>query len=239
MENIYFCIDIKPFFWRDFQFFVENFGNNYIGVDFVQIDYPYMISNNKIGPILESIKNATKPNKFTHQLLKQMGYASSNDRAIIPLLKRLDFLTDDGTPTEYYSRLKDSTDHSYVLAEKIREAYSELFSINTNIHKASDEEIKGAFSRITGKDEKSVNRFFATFKTIVNLAKFDNLSLHTKPTYTSTHTPESIKKEEQIIDIPKSLQPQFHYNIQIHLPPTTDISVYNAIFKSLKENLNL
>ena len=30
---------------------------------------------------------------------------------------------------------------------------------------------------------------------------------------------------------------QFHYNIQIHLPATNDISVYNAIFKSLKENL--
>jgi hypothetical protein len=28
-----------------------------------------------------------------------------------------------------------------------------------------------------------------------------------------------------------------HYNIQIHLPPTKDIEVYNAIFKSLKEHL--
>ena len=31
----------------------------------------------------------------------------------------------------------------------------------------------------------------------------------------------------------------FHYNIQIHLPVTTDITVYNAIFKSLKENLGI
>ena len=28
-----------------------------------------------------------------------------------------------------------------------------------------------------------------------------------------------------------------HYDIQIHLPTTTDIAVYNAIFKSLKEHL--
>ena len=28
-----------------------------------------------------------------------------------------------------------------------------------------------------------------------------------------------------------------HYNIQIHLPPTKDIEVFNAIFKSLKEHL--
>lgn len=34
-------------------------------------------------------------------------------------------------------------------------------------------------------------------------------------------------------------QPSFHYNIQIHLPATTDISVFNAIFRSLKENLGI
>lgn len=34
-----------------------------------------------------------------------------------------------------------------------------------------------------------------------------------------------------------SISPDFHYNIQIHLPATTDISVYNAIFKSIRENL--
>ncbi|MDD5149341.1 MAG: hypothetical protein PHC28_02520 [Flavobacterium sp.] len=28
-----------------------------------------------------------------------------------------------------------------------------------------------------------------------------------------------------------------HYNIQIHLPATKDVEVYNAIFKSLKEHL--
>lgn len=31
--------------------------------------------------------------------------------------------------------------------------------------------------------------------------------------------------------------PSLHYNIQIHLPPTKDVEVYNAIFKSLKEHL--
>ena len=28
-----------------------------------------------------------------------------------------------------------------------------------------------------------------------------------------------------------------HYNIQIHLPATKDIEVYNAIFKSIKDHL--
>jgi hypothetical protein len=31
--------------------------------------------------------------------------------------------------------------------------------------------------------------------------------------------------------------PTLHYNIQIHLPATKDVEVFNAIFKSLKEHL--
>ncbi len=134
--------------------------------------YPYMLSNNKIEPILGKIRAAAKPLKFTHELLKQMGYSSSNDRAVIPLLKRLGFLSEEGAPTEYYDRLKDNTDWQFVLGERINDLYKDIFNINTEIYKASDEEIKGAISRTTGKDEASVTRYLTTFKTLTNLAKF-------------------------------------------------------------------
>ena len=34
-----------------------------------------------------------------------------------------------------------------------------------------------------------------------------------------------------------ALSTELHYTIQVHLPATKDLEVYNAIFKSLKENL--
>ena len=37
--------------------------------------------------------------------------------------------------------------------------------------------------------------------------------------------------------LPNIQAPGLHYNIQVHLPATKDIEVYNAIFKSLKEHL--
>jgi Family of unknown function (DUF5343) len=198
-------------------------------------DYPYMISNNKIDPILHKVEQAEKPPRFTNEFLKKLGFSSSNDRAIIPLLKRLGFLNESSVPTEYYDDLKDKTKRSYVLGERIRALYSDLYSINTNIHDAPDEEIKGAISRVTGKDAKAVNRFFATLKTLIGLAKF-------------TPPPQKKKEEDkqqqdvqkQELGAPKKEQtshPSFHYNIQVHLPATTDIGVYNAIFKSLKDNL--
>ena len=196
-------------------------------------DYPYMMSNNKIGPIFQKIMTAAKPQKFTHDFLKKLGFTSTNDRAIIPLLKKLRFLNDDGSPTEYYDRLKDKNDLPYVLGERMRDFYSDLFTINTDIHNAGDDEIKGAISRVTGQDETQVSRYFATFKALLALAKFGE----------APQRPEKKKEEAVKIDVETSKlkkeehKPSFHYNIQIHLPATTDVSVYNAIFKSLKDNL--
>lgn len=70
-------------------------------------DYPYMVSNNKISQIVSSLQSAAKPQKFTLEFLRNMGYSSTNDRGIIPLFKKLGFLTDDSVPTVYYDQLRD------------------------------------------------------------------------------------------------------------------------------------
>lgn len=204
-------------------------------------DYPYMVSNNKIKPIIEAIHNAAKPPKFSHEFLKQIGFSSSNDRAVIPLFKRLGFLTDSGTPTTYYDDLKDTTKRWSALAARIKDLYSDLYAINTKIHGATEDEVKGAMSRVTGKDAKAVVRYYATFKTLCDLAKFDS----TPKAATNHRQEDDLDKEDKPTNVSTDTpaiaggQPGFHYNIQIHLPATTDISVYNAIFKSLKENLNI
>ena len=202
-------------------------------------EYPYMISNNKIKPILESIESAAKPTKFSHVVLKKLGYSSSNDRAVIPLLKRLGFLRDDGAPTEHFDELKDKTKRLHAVGNQMQELYSELYAINTEIHNSTEDEIKGAISRVTGKDATSVNRYYATFKALASIAKFGATPKKKK-------AEEPLKEEEKDkvpvipkVVIPDTDGPSFHYNIQIHLPATTDISVYNAIFKSLKDNLGI
>ena len=44
-------------------------------------DYPYMISNNKIGPIITKIQQAARPAKFTQEVLNKnirAGYNKHN-----------------------------------------------------------------------------------------------------------------------------------------------------------------
>jgi len=197
------------------------------------IEYPYMMSNNKISKIINSLQTAEKPNKLTQKHLTNLGYTSTNDRAIIQLLKRLGFLTDDGSPSSQFDQLRDKALYKKTLASCVRELYKDLFAINTEIYKDSDENIKGAISRVTGGDEESVKRIYATFKTLCNIADFSQPTVKEAPVKATTK--ENIP--EQSNNIIKPIESEFHYNIQIHLPATTDISVYNAIFKSLKDNL--
>lgn len=205
--------------------------------------YPYIISNNKIEPILAKIRSAAKPERFsTREALIKWGFPASNDRAMVGVLKALGFLNDNGNPTEYYDRLRDPTDWQYVLGERMRDLYSELYAIDTAIHNASDTEIKGAISRVTGQDDESVKRYYATFKTLAGLAKFDPKTGKANeppkkaadPELPSEYTPRVAS-----VSRTKHDGPDFHYNIQIHLPATTDITVYNAIFRSLREQLGI
>ena len=195
-------------------------------------DYPYMLSNNKIAPIIAKIQQAARPAKFTQEVLKNLGFTSTNDRAFIPWFKKLGFLMDDGTPSALYDQLKDTTSTGTILGVQIKSLYADLYAINTEIHKAPEAEIKGAISRVTGKDSDGVGRIYNTFKALCGVATFDVV-----PT---SAVAEEKEETPQIAVTPPVAAPrtnEFHYNIQIHLPATNDISVYNAIFKSLKDNL--
>ena len=205
--------------------------------------YPYIISNNKLEPIFNRIRSAAKPERFTRDTLAKWGFTASNDRAMTTVLKELGFLNEGGVPTPFYDRLRDPNDWKYVLAERMRELYSELFAIDANLQTAPETEIKGAISRVTGKDDETVKRYYATFKTLAALANFEAKS--GRETKQQRDQPEGevlkprTKSQPDVGDHHGARRPDFHYNIQIHLPVTTDISVYNAIFKSLKENLGI
>ncbi len=207
--------------------------------------YAYIISNNKLEPIFARVRSASRPERVGQQTLATWGFTASNDRAMISVMKMLGFINESGAPTESYDRLRDPNDWKYVLAERMRVAYADLFSIDSNMNTAPETEVKGAMARITGKDEESVARYYTTFKTLASLGKFEpkptKASQAAKPAAVEEPAVVPAKtKTEAPLEEPVHRRPsEYHYNIQIHLPVTTDITVYNAIFKSLKENLGI
>lgn len=204
-------------------------------------DLPYLLTTKRVRKLFDKIKKAAVPTRFTYEFLKKLGFTSSNDRAFVSMLKKLGFLDQSGVPTERYQNYRHRG--GKVLALSITELYSELYTINQNIHEENRDTIKGVISRVTGREEKYVDLMTSTFQSLCDLADFtileeEVLSEENSQDEVNEETLNTITQQKEA-EIPKVSTDQlgFRYNIELHLPATSDISVYNAIFKSLKEHL--
>lgn len=209
-------------------------------------DIPYLLTNKRLPALCKNIQSAAVPQRFTFEFLKKLGFTSSNDRAFVSLLKKLGFLDPSASPTSRYSAYRHKAESSRVLAEAVRDLYSEVFSIDENAHKAKPDHITGIISRITGQEEKQVRLMTSTFSALCKLADFDVVP--TEPEEADEGIEEEATDQDDVAQ-PKSAASvpppitqasppiSFRHNIEIHLPATTNIAVYNAIFKSLKEHL--
>ena len=65
----------------------------------------------KLSEVFQQLAQGQAPEKFTTQYLKDLGFSSTNFRSVIPLLKALGFLSDDGVPT---SRYREYEKHSSI-----------------------------------------------------------------------------------------------------------------------------
>jgi len=128
-----------------------------------------------------------------------------------------------------------------VLAKALEGAYSDIFLAHIQAQSLPFEKLKGIIASKTTKGEATVERIARTFQVLAKAADFSVAPEHSKPSEAkSEQVPTSKEPEQPAIpsnSTPLAKFPGFHYNIEIHLPTTTDITVYNAIFKSLKENL--
>ena len=193
----------------------------------------------RIPEFFQRIKDAQAPDIVSQQLIKDWGFSSSNDRALIPMLKTLGFLSADGRPTQRYLHYRDNSESKRVMADALREAYSDIFLIKANPKQSDKEAIQGKFKSAHNASDLTSGLMTKTFFALLDLADLsasgpDSSAL--KTTAPPPEPPDAQEIGEQSRD-PRIRFGGLNYNIQIHLPATKDIEVYNAIFKSLKEHL--
>ena len=195
----------------------------------------YMSSIKNLAAILSKIVSGTAPSKFTTAHLKGIGFPSSNDRAIIPLLKDLGFLSQDGVPTQRYHEYRNPASSKTVLGEALRDAYEDLFHHNANPTKNDRDAIIGTFKTVNNVSDRIAELQAMTFFALLDKADLGQPT-RSKPRIPAGETQQGEKGSAGSVTPPlKSLQ--LRYNIEVHLPATKDVEVYNAIFKALKENL--
>lgn len=207
---------------------------------------PYMLSPGLIPKILEKIQQARRPDRFTQDFLEtKLGHSGGSARPIIPLLKRLGFISPDGTPTDRYDQFRNAETQGSAIAIGIRDAYAELFDRNEYVYDLSRDKLTSLIVEITGaaKDDRTTTAIVGTFVALNELADFDadesttNLEVVNDSAQPAARAERSVGDNGSQVSASSSIDFKVGYTINLNLPETTDPEVFNAIFKSLKENL--
>jgi hypothetical protein len=195
----------------------------------------YTQSFGQLGEFFSKIRDAQAPDKFTTTQLKDFGFKSNNHRPFIPLLKALGFLSSDGSPTQRYHDYRNHAMSKSIMGQAIKEAYSDIFLIKAKPTSGDKPLIEGKFKSFHNASDVVAGLMTKTFYALLDLADLTGEpQTIQQPTNSQTDdTPPDTSTSRQKVHAPVGL----HYNIQIHLPATKDVEVYNAIFKSLKDHL--
>lgn len=198
---------------------------------------PYMPSNKNTETLFSKIHSAKIPDRFTHSFLQTtIGLKGTNDRQFIPLLRSLGFIDQSGAPTSKYKLLKSNETAKSAIAQAVRTAYAPLFEANESAHTLSGEKLKGLVAQVAGTDTDMTGRIVATFNSLAKLADFskkiEEKGTEDEPAKIDESEPDA---KSGSTDTSKPLRPEFHYNIQMHLPSNATEEVYINIFNALRK----
>lgn len=191
----------------------------------------------RLGDMFEKIRDAQVPGKFTTPLLEDWGFKSKNHRAFIPVLKALGFLKEDGTPTQRYSEYRSHSASKGIMAEALKDSYSDIFLIKEKPSATDKSLIEGKFKSYHNTSDVVAGLMTKTFFALLDLADLDSTISSKKQKNQKTEQEEEGEKTDDFQKNKSNSSFGLHYNIQIHLPATKDVEVYNAIFKSLKDHI--
>jgi hypothetical protein len=200
------------------------------------VEYPpYVNGYGGIPKLFAAIREAAVPAKFTQDFLNDvLDLKSSSYRAMIPLMKKLGFIDPANVPTQAYRDVRDPAQAGRVMAERMREAYRTLFNANEYIYKVDKPTLMAKLRSIlgAGEDDANIQYVAGTFTELSKMAAWEGTAAMRLNPPAETH------QEGGAGGVGKELgRIGLSYTINLNLPATTEIEVFNAIFKSLRENL--
>ena len=209
---------------------------------------PYMNAYGSISKVLNKIIEARRPDRFTQDYMETvLALPSSSLRPAISILKRIGFLNSDGTPTELYSKFKTEGGRKGAMAAAIRVGYPDLFKRNEYVYRLDKSKLTDLVVEMTGleRDNQVVRNIVGTFGALNAFADFE------QPQATSSSASEAVISGEDAetqestsrqMLLSRNLPAQgvgmnLSYPINLNLPESTNIEVFNTIFRALKQNL--
>ena len=205
---------------------------------------PYVAVTGTLETMLEKIREASVPDKFSQDFVSsKLAMKGGSARSIIPFIKKMGLVTTDGTPTDRYKEFRNPAKSGRAIAKAMKELYAPLFEMNVKAHTLDTPKLRGLVVEATGSEPNSasVQKTLSTFTALRAIAVFDRdtseeLFGDEKPVRPAEPPPPSTYPVVRQ-GAPVSEGINLSYTINLNLPATTDIEIFNAIFQSLKQHL--
>lgn len=201
---------------------------------------PYLTSSGTLKRMLDKIIELAKPDKFNYDFLENVAKMSGGAaRACIPILKKMQFLNTNNSPTELYSKFRTETGRSEAAYLGLKNAFPEVFRRSDYAYSVEDNKLRDIIVEITGLKSsdpiaQAIKGTFTVIKSFISNG-FTHDGIESAPvSITDSAMPATASVAEISNDRAKL---GISYQINIVLPETSDLNVLNAIFRSLKENL--
>lgn len=202
---------------------------------------PYLSTPGTFDNAIQKIKAAATPpnfnNDFVHTKLQIKGGAGA---ALPPFFKKLGLVGGDGSPTALYRQLRNPTTSGAALAVALRNGFRPLYEVNEYCHDLNDKDLKGLVLQVTGLEDgnRVAQLIQATFARIKRHADFEgSLAEGNEDSPERDEEREDEGKNNEVPAGKGAVRLNIGYTINLNLPASPNIEVFNAIFKALRENL--
>ncbi len=196
---------------------------------------PYLSTPGTFDNAIQKMKAAATPpnfnNDFVHTKLQIKGGAGN---ALPPFFKKLGLVGGDGSPTALYRQLRNPATSGAALAAAMRTGFRPLYEVNEYCHDLNEKDLKGLILQVTGLEDgnRVAQLIQGTFSRIRKHADFESaLDSEEQQEETDEKEQDTKSNEKGVAKL------NIGYTINLNLPASTNIEVFNAIFKSLRENL--
>jgi len=206
---------------------------------------PYVGATGLLQELFKKIQQAPPPTRFSQDFLfSNLKFKKSGSTIpFIPFLKRIGFLGNDGTPTDLYKQFRnpDSKISGQAIAKALKFAYSDLYARNEYWHLLAKENLKNFLVEVLEVDAKNdaLKKLIYTIEFLKTLTDFEEVLVESPAQNDDESDEESHpKRKKRVTSHDADIDGiNLSYTINLNLPETSDIAVFDAIFKSLKENL--
>ena len=202
-------------------------------------EFPYAAVPSKLESLLEKIKTVGIPDKATKAWLHSIGFKSSNDPSMLPVVEFIGLVDSSRLPTSRWNEFRQKNKSKNVLADAIKRGYSSLYDTHENAHFCNDEELKDFFKAHSTAGDQAITRTTKTFQVLCSLADFIALTDNGADTGENGNG-ASLGTGVPLVVPPQNIEsptPTLHIDFQVHIAADAPPEQIDQIFESMAKHL--